>query len=327
MAWLSLPRKAPWNRSRPSAPEHGVDEPEVGVVDELPDERDRDAGQDGGEEVQRPQGDRRLGVLGEVDAERQREDRLEDDDDQHELEVVAERVAEQVVRRRDGDEVVQTDELSGRAEAVPVGDRVDDALDGRDDEERHVEDQCGDGEQPERRVGRHRVAALGLRLGVGRLRALRLARGGERGGHGHFRFWSMIVCACCAAWSGRGAADHGDARSLHGVADVEVVELEPRREEGLLLQPRGGVLEVGVGVVDVLDREVLRGAVRVHRGVDRVGEELQPLDGGVLLLARGVDAEDEGGVVDPLVLRLVLGHGDRRDEVDRELWRRACGRR
>ena len=203
MAWLSLPRKALWKLVQPDGAEHGVDEAEVGVVDELPDEGDRDAREDGREEVERPQGDRGLGVLGQVDAQRQREDRLEDDDDQHELEVVAERVPEQVVRREDGREVVQADELRGRAEAVPVGDRVDDPLDRGDDEEGDVEHESGDREQPQGRMRRHGVAALGLRLACRRSSGpFGLARRGERGGHGHFRFWSMTVCACWAACSG-----------------------------------------------------------------------------------------------------------------------------
>ena len=82
---------------QPDGAEHGVDEPEVRVVDELPDEGDRDARQDRREEEDRAQGDRGLRVLREEDGEHEREDRLEHDDDQHELDVVAERVAEQVV--------------------------------------------------------------------------------------------------------------------------------------------------------------------------------------------------------------------------------------
>src|SRR5690606_39432096 len=63
---------------------------------------------------------------------------------------------------------------------------------------------------------------------------------------------------------------------LHRVAHVEVEELEARRDDELLVQPRCDALEVGVRVLDAGDRGVLSGRITVRAGVLRIAEELEP---------------------------------------------------
>src|SRR5690606_18180294 len=73
-----------------------------------------------------------------------------------------------------------------------------------------------------------------------------------------------------------GAGQRCDSRRLHGVAQVEVEELETRRDDELLVQPRCDALEVGVRVLDSGHGGVLSGRIAVRAGVLRITEELEP---------------------------------------------------
>ena len=117
---------------------------------------------------------------------------------------------------------------------------------------------------------------------------------------------------------GAGARDDRRRAGFDGVAYVQVLELEAGGQGRFLVQPRTQTLEVRIGVLNVLDGHMLCRLIGVVPGVLRFGQEVDPRCRGRLVLAGGIDAQDERGIVDALKLGVAVRGGVGKYQFDGE---------